>query len=90
MAEEAGVELGVGVAVGAAGKLLVEHLHQFFPHLGVGPQQIQALAALSPIDAQLVRPLRRQGGGRGQHRALVDVHQFDRNAGQIPSSSFLV
>ena len=51
MAKESGVELGIGVALIAAGELLIEHFHQFFPHLGVGAQQIQALAALLPIDA---------------------------------------
>ncbi len=86
--EEAGVELGIGIAVIVAGKLLIEYLHQFFPHFGVGAQQIQALAALSPVDAKLVRPLRRQGGGRRQHRAFVDVHQLHRNAGKIPEILF--
>ena len=89
MAKESGVELGIGVAVIAASKLLIEHLHQFFSYLGMGAQQIQALAALLPIDAKLVGPLRGQGSGRCQHRALIDVYQLDRNSRQIPQFLFL-
>ncbi|MNO98341.1 hypothetical protein D3C76_900860 [compost metagenome] len=54
----------------------------------MGPQQIQALAALLPVDAKLIGPLRGQGGGRRQHRALVDVHQLHRNTREIPQLLF--
>ncbi len=83
VAEEAVIQLRIDILRRRERLRFGKQRYHIFPHFGMLAQQGQIRQTVLTIDTQSFGIFRAQCIGRGQDRALIDVHQLDRHRRQI-------